>query len=302
MPIQRKSRDNAVVNDGGNGLVSGDADLPKESHVARESEERLRTLVDNIPQLAWMANADGWIFWYNKRWYEYTGTTPAQMEGWGWQSVHDPQELPRVLAGWKASIATGQPFEMTFPLRSAEGEFRWFLTRVFPLKDEAGRVQRWFGTNTDVHEIRELEERLRKSEERLRVAQDAAGIGTWELDWDDNFQFSPQAYSVLGMAPSPGPITVADVLNQLYLSSDRENLKAALQASRRKKRELHVDFRIRGTSGDDPRWISARGSFFYNSGQPLIVGVFVDVTLSRKEAEQSRAQLAGLRQRKPRAG
>lgn len=271
---------------------------PKQS-AAHESEERLRTLVDNIPQLAWMANADGWIFWYNRRWYEYTGTTPEQMEGWGWQSVHDPRELPRVLEGWKASIATGRPFEMTFPLRSAAGEFRWFLTRVFPLKDAEGKVQRWFGTNTDVHEIRELEQRLRRSEERLRVAQDAAGIGTWELDWDDNFHFSPQAYSVLGLPPSTEPVAVEDVLNQLYLSSDRENLKTALQASRRKKRELHVDFRIRGSSGDDPRWISARGSFFYNSGQPLIVGVFVDVTLSRKEAEQSRAQLAGIRHRKP---
>jgi PAS domain-containing protein len=64
-------------------------------------------LADNLPQLAWIAEADGWIFWYNRRWYEYTGTTPAEMAGWGWQSVHDPRTLPSVLERWRASIATG---------------------------------------------------------------------------------------------------------------------------------------------------------------------------------------------------
>ena len=85
----------------------------------------------------------------------YTGTTPQQMEGWGWQSVHDPNELPRVMQRWKASLASGEPFHMEFPLRGRDGEFRWFLTRILPLKDAGGRVVRWFGTNTDVNEVRE---------------------------------------------------------------------------------------------------------------------------------------------------
>ena len=85
----------------------------------RESEERFRTMADAMPQLAWMANADGYIYWYNRRWYEYTGTTLAEMEGWGWQSVHDPEALPRVLERWQQSIATGEPFDMEFPLRGA---------------------------------------------------------------------------------------------------------------------------------------------------------------------------------------
>lgn len=119
------------------------------------SEEQFRTAVNSIPALAWMANSDGWIFWYNARWYEYTGTSPEQMEGWGWQAVHDPAILPDVMERWAASIATGDPFEMEFPLRSASGEYRWFLTRVSPLFDANGRITRWFGTNTDVHAQRE---------------------------------------------------------------------------------------------------------------------------------------------------
>ncbi len=116
----------------------------------RASEDQLRTLADAIPTLAWTAQADGYIDWYNARWYEYTGTTPAQMEGWGWQSVHDPEVLTSVLERWGASIASGQPFEMTFPLLGADGIFRAFLTRVVPVRDAEQRVLRWFGTNTDV--------------------------------------------------------------------------------------------------------------------------------------------------------
>ncbi len=119
-----------------------------------ESERQLRTLANAIPLLAWMAEPDGHIFWYNQRWYDYTGTTPEGMEGWGWQSVHDPKILPRVLERWRASVTSGEPFEMEFPLKSSDGEFRSFLTRVTPLRDEHGRVVRWFGTNTDVEELR----------------------------------------------------------------------------------------------------------------------------------------------------
>ncbi len=122
----------------------------------RESEEQLRALADSIPQLAWMAEPDGFIFWYNRRWYDYTGTTAEEMTGWGWQSVHDAEMLPNVLEQWQASIQTGEPFEMEFPLRrGADGAFRWFLTRVVPLRDTGGRIARWFGTNTDIDELRQ---------------------------------------------------------------------------------------------------------------------------------------------------
>ena len=127
----------------------------------RESERQFSTLADVVPQLVWMAEADGFIFWYNRNWYEYTGTTPKEMEGWGWQSVHDPEILPTVMEGWKGSIERGEMFEMEFPLKSANGKFRWFLTRVNPLKDTNGEIIRWFGTNTDIDVQRQLDLRNR---------------------------------------------------------------------------------------------------------------------------------------------
>lgn len=142
-----------------------------------KAEERYRALADYLPLLCWIAEPDGWITWYNHRWYEYTGTTPQQMEGWGWQSVHDPLELPKVLSAWNASIAQGRAFEMVFPLKGADGKFRPFLTRVIPVKDEEGRIVQWCGSNTEVEEIiaaREVLARSRADLERLVEERTAA--------------------------------------------------------------------------------------------------------------------------------
>lgn len=144
-----------------------------------EDSRDYRLLAESIPNLAWIAQSDGAIFWYNRRWYEYTGTSPAQMAGWGWQRVHDPAMLPSVMVRWQTCIATGQPFEMTFPLKGADEVFRPFLTRVLPLRDADGTVQRWFGTNTDVGDDLRAAAALRESEERFRTATAAVSGVLW---------------------------------------------------------------------------------------------------------------------------
>ena len=168
--------------DGHDAIIEGIArDVTERKRVeeaVRESEQQLRTLANAVPLLAWMAEPDGSIFWYNQRWYDYTGTTPGEMLGWGWQSIHDPDILPRVLELWRASITSGEPFEMEFPLKSAAGEFRSFLTRVTPLRDEHGRVVRWFGTNTDVEELRGA---LKQAEEANRMKDEFLATLSHEL-------------------------------------------------------------------------------------------------------------------------
>ena len=137
-------------------VTAASADAPAGSVQARE--RLFRAMFENLPELAWAARADGHIDFYNQRWYEYTGTTPAQMEGWGWTSVHHPETLDAVLARWRHSIDTGEPFEMEFPLRGADGVYRWFLTRVRPLRDGDGRIVRWFGSNTNIDARRRTDE------------------------------------------------------------------------------------------------------------------------------------------------
>jgi PAS domain S-box-containing protein len=120
---------------------------------AELSEAQFRALVDNLPELAWSARPDGYIDYFNPRFYEYTGTTFEEVAGRGWEKVHDPAMLPQVAARWQEALATGEPIEMEFPLRGADGVYRWFLTRVRPLRGPDGRILRWFGitTNTDEH-------------------------------------------------------------------------------------------------------------------------------------------------------
>ena len=127
----------------------------------RESEERFRVLADNMSQLAWTADPDGHIHWYNRRWYEFTGTTFEQMEGWGWTAVQHPDHLERVETVWRDALARGVEWEDIFPLRGKDGEYRWFLSRAQPIRDASGRITRWFGTNTDITEQREQAEQIR---------------------------------------------------------------------------------------------------------------------------------------------
>ncbi len=142
--------------------------------ILRHSEEKFRNLANSISQLAWMADATGSISWYNERWFEYTGTTLEEMQGWGWQKVHHPEEVERVTEKFKRHIASGEIWEDTFPIRSKTGQYCWFLSRALPIRDENDQIIRWFGTNTDITERREIEAERERLLEREQMAREIA--------------------------------------------------------------------------------------------------------------------------------
>jgi PAS domain S-box-containing protein len=131
----------------------------------RENEAMFRSLADTIAQLAWMTDASGTVTWYNRRWFDYTGTTPEQMTGQGLRAVHHPDHVDRVFEKYHRHIASGEPWEDTFPLRGKDGQYRWFLSRAFPMT-QGGHIVGWFGTNTDVTVQRQAEEALREADRR----------------------------------------------------------------------------------------------------------------------------------------
>ncbi len=133
---------------------------------ARRAEERFRMLADNMAQLAWIAEPDGSLGWYNRRWFEFTGSTLDEMRGWGWQKVVHPDDLPRVMVSVREHLARGDVWEDTFRLVRADGSWGWFLARAIPIRDDAGRVLRWFGTATDVTAQRAAEDALRTADRR----------------------------------------------------------------------------------------------------------------------------------------
>lgn len=144
----------------------------------RDSEERFRALADNISQLAWMADETGFIFWYNRRWLEYTGTTLDDVTGGRWQRCHHPDHLERVVEKFRRHIESGEPWEDTFPLLGQDGTYRWFLSRALPIRHASGQVVRWFGTNTDITEQREAEEALLRA---VRLRDEFLTVAAHEL-------------------------------------------------------------------------------------------------------------------------
>lgn len=128
----------------------------------RESEERFRSLAEAMPQIAWSADPSGAVDYYNSRAYEYTGVSPGDIQGWNWTNVVHPEDLEATLAAWQRAIATGEDSRIEHRLRRADGEYRWHLTRGVAVRDEKGRVVRWFGTATEIHEQKLAEEALKR--------------------------------------------------------------------------------------------------------------------------------------------
>jgi len=143
---------------GGDFVLVPTADSTVRRRAGERGERQFQMLADSMPVLVWMARSDGHIFWYNRRWYDYTGTTFEAMQGWGWKAVHDIRELPTVLKRWQLCIVTGAAFDMVLPLKGKDGVFHPFLTRVVPIKDDEGNVVRWFGTSTDITELKRAAE------------------------------------------------------------------------------------------------------------------------------------------------
>ncbi|WP_374673249.1 PAS domain-containing protein [Ideonella sp.] len=136
----------------------------------RESEARFRTIANLLPHMLWSTRPDGHHDWYNQRWYDFTGVPEGSTDGDAWSGMFHPDDQPRAWARWRHSLATGEPYEVEYRLRDRAGEYRWVLGRALPVRDEDGRITRWMGSCTVIHEIKEVQARLEHSEQALRDA------------------------------------------------------------------------------------------------------------------------------------
>jgi PAS domain S-box-containing protein len=137
------------------------------------SEARLRKIIDTIPTQVWCTLPDGTGIFWNRRWDEYTGLSLEMVRGWGWQNAIHPEDLQHITDKWLGDLAAGQPGEVEGRLRRFDGVYRWFLFRAEPLRDESGNIVNWYGTNTDIDDLKRAEAKLRKDEEELRRMTDA---------------------------------------------------------------------------------------------------------------------------------
>lgn len=197
-------RDNGTV-EGYVGLIHDVTQRRRAEAALQESEERFRTIADNIAQFAWTADKLGWATWYNKRWYEYTGATWEQMKARGWESVVHPDHVDRVNISIAKALEKGEAWEDTYPIRGKDGQYRWFLSRGIPIRDSAGNIRCWFGTNTDVTEQRATEEALRISESRMRQLLSLMPMAVYTCDAEGRITFfNRQAAELWGREPRIG--------------------------------------------------------------------------------------------------
>ncbi|MRV70178.1 PAS domain S-box protein [Duganella sp. FT92W] len=164
------------------GMVQDISDRKNAENALRQSQEEMQAMANSIPQLAWIAGFDGAVVWYNERWYEYTGLSRDQAPAGGWDEVYDEECLPAIRQHWQHSLRTGEPFEMEFPIRGADGQFRWFLSRANPVRDSTGRITRWFGTSTDVDQVKRVQEALRDETNVLELLNNTGNAITSQRD------------------------------------------------------------------------------------------------------------------------
>lgn len=253
---------------------------------AAPSDIDFRLLAENLPVLCWIARGDGYIFWYNRRWHDYCGTTPDAMEGWGWQSVHNPVLLPKVLENWTGSIASGEPFEMTFPLRGADGVFRRFLTRIVPLRDPSGKIVRWFGTNTEVENQMRAEEALALSEAKFGVLTDAMPQMVWSTQPDGHHDYyNAQWYEFTGV---PYGSTDGEAWNGMFHEDDRELAWQRWRHSLATGEPYEIEYRLRHHSGEY-RWTIGRALPVRDAKGKIIrwIGTCTDIHQSKRDAQQT---------------
>jgi PAS domain S-box-containing protein len=264
-------------------------EVKERDEALREITARFETLANNISQLAWMTDREGSIYWYNQRWYDYTGTTLEQMQGWNWTAIHHPDHLDRVVERFRRSIKEGEPWEDTFPLRGKDGVYHWFLSRALPIRNEAGEIVTWFGTNTDITTLRETTGELERINRIVKLAHAAGRSGAWEWDLTTGeLTWTEEHFRLFGLEPNFRP-TLTLFFSFLH-PDDREAVQKDLQDSIRQcAGEFRTEYRTMHSGS--LHWIEQRGQVICDPpGTPVrMVGISTDVT-DRKKLEQALIQ------------
>ena len=262
----------------------------------RSSEDRLQRLADAVPQLIWTNNREGRATYFNQRWYEYSGCTTEESVGPGWQAIVHPEDRARSVAHWQHALEAKETFDCEYRLRRADGQYRWFIGRNVPTEDIDGQGDGWFGTATDIEDLKTAEVSLRASEEQFRRAIEDAPIPViMQADdgqvlqiskaWSEltGFQHEdvPTFESWLERAYGPGADRVRDHMHELFKG---------------KVSVLNTELDVYTRSGSTRHWVfsaSAPGSL--RDGRRFIVGMASDVTERRHAEEQLRESQDRLR-------
>ena len=228
----------------------------------RNSETKLRRVIDTIPTLAWCNLPDGPNEFLNKRWHEYTGLSHEESNGWGWQVAFHPEDVPPLMEKWRELLGSGEAGEMEARLRRHDGVYRWFLIRVEPFRDEHGQLVRWYGTSTDIDALKQTQEKLREEEQELRRITDAIPQAIVVLDPSGIPLYANQAtLDYTGL-------TAKDVVSphfreRIFHADDLERLRNERKVALGRGVPFEAELRARRKDGEY-RWFLIRYNPFRN--------------------------------------
>ena len=267
-------------------------------------EARYRALIELSPQVIWMADAAGNVIYTNRFWHEYSGQSYQQTLGVGAIAIVHPEDAEHTVHNWRRALRTGGAYDNEARFRRAsDGQYRWHLTRALPLKNGAGDVVRWVGISVDIHDRKISAAAVAESNERARIAVDAAGMGTWDYYPDTNeTTWSPRTKEIFGLTTDER-IDLQAFLKRVH-PEDRERVAEKIREAKdpQSSGEYKVEYRIVMPDGG-VRWVIARGKcFFPGAGatrKPArFSGVVLDIT-ETKQAEQERDRLITVMQNSP---
>lgn len=267
---------------------SGEADcaLPELDEIVELDDREFRLVAEHLPMLCWVARADGYIVWYNRRWHDYCGTTPDEMRGWGWEAVQDPDRLALVKQRWAESIDSGKPFEMVFPLRGADGLFRPFLTRIVPLRGADGAIARWYGVNMEIGAQLRAEAALNDTKARYDVLTEAMPQMVWSTLPDGHHDFfNEQWYRFTGVSLGS---TDGVGWNGVFHPEDQERAWTLWQHSLDTGEPYEIEYRLRHYSGAY-RWTLGRALPVRDHHGAIIrwIGTCTDIHDAKLAAQQN---------------
>ncbi len=251
------------------------------------SEARLRELADAMPQIVFTTMPDGQVDYFNKRWYEYTGLPVGETGYDSWRKVHTEEGLARMMQVWPEALRSGEPYEIEYPLRRHDGNYRWHLGRALAIRDEAGQIVRWIGTNTDIHDRRMVEQRLQESELRFRNLCDNAPVMIWMSNADGDYEYiSRQWYLYTGQSEQEALGT--GWLEKIHVDDVAATGRMLARASN-DRRAYTIEYRLRRHDGEYRWCVDTATPRFSSSGQFLgFIGSLMDIA-ERKRIEHATA-------------
>jgi len=202
----------------------------------QRQERELQLTIDTIPAFVFRILPDGWTDFLNKRWLDFTGLTHSEAEGLGWRVVYHPDDVGHIVEARRRGMASGQPWESEGRIRSADGQYRWFLNRAAPLRDEHGNIVKWYGSNTDIEDRKRAENALQRSEANLADAQRLSKTGSFAWDvTSGRVRWSEEAYRIFEHDPEVEP--TVELVKARTHPDDRPSLIAILEGVMRERRQ-----------------------------------------------------------------